>query len=259
MADFAPPTGPPPPRVPDGWKAVWNAQYQEYFYVNMYTKASQWDPPTEPAHHGEESGPPGYSSGPNDPMVSDNKRQFESNNPYGGGATGESDQEMAARLQREEQSRGVGHSQSGGYHDQGGSQYQQQPQYQQQYQQQYPQGGQHLEQDRGAKSGGLLGKLASKLSSKSSGGQHGHPQQGYGGGGYGQQGYGPQPGYGQGYGGHHPGMMGGPQYGRGGMMGGGYGGRGYGGGGYGQPPRRGGMGAGGAAALGVGGGLMGKF
>ena len=41
MADFAPPSGPPPPQVPQGWKAIWNEQYQEWFYVNLSTKQSQ--------------------------------------------------------------------------------------------------------------------------------------------------------------------------------------------------------------------------
>ena len=27
-----------------GWKAVWNNQYNEWFYVNIHTKASQWVP-----------------------------------------------------------------------------------------------------------------------------------------------------------------------------------------------------------------------
>lgn len=31
MADYAPPTGPPPPRVPEGWKAVFNDQYKEWY------------------------------------------------------------------------------------------------------------------------------------------------------------------------------------------------------------------------------------
>ena len=30
MADFLPPSGPPPPKVPEGWKAVWNEQYKEW-------------------------------------------------------------------------------------------------------------------------------------------------------------------------------------------------------------------------------------
>ena len=27
---YAAPTGPPPPKVPEGWKAVWNDQYKEW-------------------------------------------------------------------------------------------------------------------------------------------------------------------------------------------------------------------------------------
>ena len=41
MADFAPPQGPPPPKVPEGWTARWDANYSEWFYVNTYTKRSQ--------------------------------------------------------------------------------------------------------------------------------------------------------------------------------------------------------------------------
>jgi hypothetical protein len=183
---YAAPSGPPPPKVPEGWKAVWNDQYKEWFYVNLHTKASQWDKPTEPAlKPGEEAAPPGYSSGPNDPAVSDTKRPLESNNPYNNGGAGasETDEEMAHRLQNEEQHRSHGGpspmpgGQSDSYYGQN------------QGQGQYPQGGYQggpvpQSTDRGVKSGGLLGKLASKLSSKSSGG-HGYPQQQYGGG-YGQ-------------------------------------------------------------------------
>lgn len=31
MADFVSPSGPPPPKVPEGWKAQWNEQYKEWF------------------------------------------------------------------------------------------------------------------------------------------------------------------------------------------------------------------------------------
>lgn len=30
MADFMPPSGPPPPKVPEGWKALWNDAYKEW-------------------------------------------------------------------------------------------------------------------------------------------------------------------------------------------------------------------------------------
>ena len=31
MSDFIPPTGPPPPKVPEGWKVQWNDQYSEWY------------------------------------------------------------------------------------------------------------------------------------------------------------------------------------------------------------------------------------
>lgn len=31
MADFMSPSGPPPPKVPEGWKAQWNDQYKEWY------------------------------------------------------------------------------------------------------------------------------------------------------------------------------------------------------------------------------------
>ncbi|RMZ90849.1 hypothetical protein DV736_g1936, partial [Chaetothyriales sp. CBS 134916] len=112
MADFTPPGGPPPPKVPAGWKAVWNDQYKEWFYVNLHTKESTWDKPTTPAPHGDDGAPsgppPGYSSGPNDPVITgDTKRPLDSNDPYHSGNKpgGETDAQLAARLQAEENSK----------------------------------------------------------------------------------------------------------------------------------------------------------
>ena len=31
MADFVSPSGPPPPKVPEGYKAQWNEQYKEWY------------------------------------------------------------------------------------------------------------------------------------------------------------------------------------------------------------------------------------
>ncbi|KAK2629298.1 hypothetical protein QTJ16_000118 [Diplocarpon rosae] len=255
MSDFVPPSGPPPPKVPEGWKAQWNEQYSEWFFVNVYTKKSQWEKPTEPVfpppQDGAPSGPPpGYSGG------SQHQPQDMKHNPYESSMSPntESDAALAARLQAEEDQRARGiagsrgaqqdyqntplpgeYAQQAGYGQQGG--------YGQQ-QTQYPQEQPARDQK---KSGGFLGKLLSKASGSSGssggfGGMSGRPPQhggGYQQGGYGQQGY-PQQGYGQqGYGG-------------------GYGGGGYGGAGYSQAPKKsGGLGAGGAAALGVGGGLVG--
>ncbi|POS82316.1 hypothetical protein EPUL_005458, partial [Erysiphe pulchra] len=75
MSDnFAPPPGPPPtasPQVPEGYKAQWNEQYKEWFYVNIYTKKSQWEKPKEPAYPNTETSPPGPPPG----YTSDKKEQ----------------------------------------------------------------------------------------------------------------------------------------------------------------------------------------
>lgn len=287
MSDFTPPTGPPPPRVPEGWKAIWNAQYSEWFYVNTYTKASQWDKPTEPARDpnapvppsgpppsrspnpaaaaGNSDAPPGYSAGTTAPATAgaDIKRPLSSNNPYASN-TAESDEALARRLQEEENARhtsaGAGHATDRGASDTyygDPNAYPSAPNYGQQSQQQQSYGGQQqygqptlspgAEQQRG-KSGGFFSKLKDKIGNPP--GQSNRPM-GAPMMGYGAGGYPPQQ---QGYGGY-------PQQGYGGGYpqqgyGGGYPPQGY--GGYGQPvKKKGGMGAGGAAALGVGGGLLG--
>merc|ERR1712000_335012 len=106
MSDFVPPSGPPPPKVPEGWKAQWNEQYSEWFYVNIYTKKSQWDKPTEPVYPPPSDGappgaPPGYSGG-GQPQPTDTKH-----NPYESSMNPntESDAALAARLQAEEDQR----------------------------------------------------------------------------------------------------------------------------------------------------------
>ncbi|KAK4987605.1 WW domain-containing protein wwm1 [Elasticomyces elasticus] len=265
MADsFTPPSGPPPPKVPSGWKAQWNEQYGEWFYVNIYTKKSQWDRPTDPVYPpvegGAPAGPPPSYNPAHAQSVGPEKGGFGSNNPYGGPGAGGSihgadeDERLARKLQAEEEerarsqggptSKGAGdtyYGQSQGAYGAGHTA----PVYGQQQlpvssydSQQLPPRGQD------AKKGGLFSKLLGKASGSSQ-----SPQQQYGGGGYGQQ-----PQYG------HP-QYGQPQYGYGQPQGmGGYGG------GYPQqqymqqqPGRKagGGMGVGGAAALGVGGGLLG--
>lgn len=292
MSDFAPPSHPPPPQgLPLGWKAIWNAQYSEWFYVNTYTKESQWDKPTQPAVDpnapkapsgpppsrspnpaASSDAPPTYSAGSTVPATagSDIKRPLSSNNPYVSN-TKESDEELARRLQEQENARhtsaGAGHATERGqsdnyyndpnaypsapsYNQQGGQQqsYGGQQQYGQQSQQALSPGS---EQARGKSGGGFFSKLKDKIGAPQ-GGQRpmGAPMMGYGAGGYPpqQQGYGGYPQ--QGYGGY-------PQQGYGGYPQQGYGG------GYGQQPmmmqqkKKGGLGAGGAAALGVGGGLIG--
>ncbi|KAF4969395.1 hypothetical protein FSARC_3377 [Fusarium sarcochroum] len=295
MADFAPPVGPPPPKAPEvpaGWAVRWNDQYKEWFYVNIYTKQSQWDKPTSPvfpADDGAPGGPPpGYQQG-NAPVPTDTKK-----NPYEdhldhsamGGPSHDEDARLAAKLQAEEDARArggpggpdipAGYGASSSPYPQSNSPY---PQNNSSYSQQQGGGSYPAElppRDRGAKSGGFLGKLLGKgkqmaASHQGGGGAHG----GYGGsqGGYGggysqqQQYYGQQP---QGYPGQGPPMGYGaqPHYGGGYGAPGGYGGygggQGYGGGGGGggfggggRKPGGGGMGMMGGAALGAGAGLLG--
>ncbi|KAK1820318.1 WW domain-containing protein wwm1 [Friedmanniomyces endolithicus] len=268
MADFAPPPGPPPPQVPAGWKAVYNAQYKEWFYVNTHTKASQWDRPTTPVYAAGDSPPPGAPPGyahSTSAAAGPEKGGYGTNNPYGstGGSSTAEDERLARQLQAQEDARVHGGSGSAtsrgaldGTYGSGQPAAYGQPAYGQQSspygQQSSPYGG-GAQQDlpvREEKSKGLFGKLAGKLTGGgASGGRPqqgyggyppqqqgygGYPpqqQQGYGGGGYGG-GYGPQPGYGpqQGYG---------PQYQQQ------------------QQPARSGMGAGGGALLGAGAGLVG--
>ncbi|CCD24297.1 Wwm1p NDAI_0C06380 [Naumovozyma dairenensis CBS 421] len=56
------------PKVPSGWKAIFDDEYQTWFYVDLSTKKSQWDEPkgtTWPSREAQRpSGPPpppGYS------------------------------------------------------------------------------------------------------------------------------------------------------------------------------------------------------
>ena len=234
---------------PAGWKAVWNSQYNEWFYVNIRTKQSQWDKPTEADYGGSDASPLGAPPGYDHNSSVNTGPEKGSNNPFHqspqhSGVMSE-DERLARELQAQEEQRAKTGSRgaSDGY-------YGQTPSY----------GGQQSQSSSGQQSlppreekKGFLSKLGSKISGGSSpkyGG--GYPAQSYGqpayggGGGYGQPGYG-----GGGYG--QPGY-GAPGYGYGpppGAYGGGYGG---------YPPQRrqgGGLGAGGGAALGLGGGLLG--
>ncbi|RAL66584.1 hypothetical protein DID88_006274 [Monilinia fructigena] len=85
------------------YKAVWNTEYREWFYVNIYTKKSTWEKPTEPVYPSDDSAPagppPGYSGG-SSTYPSDTK-----NNPYDSNPNTESDAELARRLQAEEDAR----------------------------------------------------------------------------------------------------------------------------------------------------------
>jgi hypothetical protein len=224
------------------------------FYVNTFTKKSQWDKPTEPARppppaDGSPAGPPpSYTQG-DKPAPTDTKK-----NPYEN--TDDEDAKLARRLQEEEEARarGAGPGAAASYAAGAGSSSGPSP---------FPEQLPPRQDDRdGGKSRGLLGKLfGGKKTGGSSGypgGGYGQPQPGYGNQQYGQQPYGgypPQGGYGNyppqgGYyqqgppqGGYYGGGGGYPQQQQG------YGGR--------QGKSGGGMGAAGGAALGLGAGLVG--
>ncbi|KOS40241.1 hypothetical protein ACN38_g8880 [Penicillium nordicum] len=270
---FAPPSGPPPPSVPEGWKAQYDDRYHAWFYVDLATGKSQWDRPEAPPPRGDgnfptDSLPPSYSNaGPGDPAAlasaGDQKQHMGSNNPYNpstntgpGNASPhmiDEDARLAAKLQAEEDARAGTRGTGAGPGDRGASSdyYNNASRPQSTGLGGYAAGSaSHSpmpEQEQKRSKGGFLSKLMGKSSSSrpsrpqqqyASYTQQGPPPGAYyGGGGYPPQ-HGPQPGYGGGYGGY-------PQQG------------GY----YQQQPLRrqggGGMGTAGAAALGVGGGLLG--
>lgn len=280
MSDYAPPTGPPPPKAPEvpaGWAARWNDQYKEWFYVNIYTKKSQWDKPTSPVFPDGDappSGPPPGYDGHNAPRTSDAKT-----NPYGdqsnnfGGSPSRQTQEdedarLAAKMQAEENARARSASSNPpGYNNYSGGaadSYRQQSTSPYPPPQSSPYGTPQPQQQQG-ESRGLLGKLTSKIAGKSPGGFPGAPGAGsYGGYGPPQQQYGAPPapygqapspyggapaayggGYAPGYGAPPPAPYGQPAYG------------------YQQPQQQpakksgGGLGLAGGAALGLAGGVVG--
>ncbi|KAK5661494.1 hypothetical protein OQA88_11398 [Cercophora sp. LCS_1] len=287
MADFEAPQGPPPPKVPEGWVARWNDQYKEWFYVNTYTKKSQWEKPAEPAKPpGDEAPfgpPPSYTPG-DKPAPADTKANPYDTQPQTSGAgpsgsTEDEDAKLARQLQAEEDARARGSY--GGTPTGAAAAYANTPppQGSSAYPSQLP----PRPNDLADKGKGLLGKLFGGKKPSGSGshgsgglgglggllGSGGHGSHGgypgghapYGQPAYGQQGYG-APGYGQGYppqGGYYGGQPGyypqQPGYG-------GYPQQQYGGyGAHGKPHKSGGMGAAGAmaggAALGIGAGLVG--
>lgn len=228
MADFAPPPvspppnptsnskltpqGPPPPKVPEGWKAVWNDQYHEWFFVNIYTKQSTWEKPTSAVYPSGEAppggAPPAYIGGAaSHPTGASEKSSFSSNNPYGSQQPGiSSDEKLARKLQEEEQAR-AGHGDRGASNDYYGasqsqsgyggapqSGYPQPGGYSQQQQYQSPATPSYADDKSQSKGKGLLGKLLGKSSHSSSSHQ---PAYGGGGGYYPQQQgmYQQQPGY----------------------------------------------------------------
>lgn len=52
-----------PPKVPEGWKAVFDDEYQTYFFVNLSNGKSQWEEPKGTSWN-TESPPPYKESRP---------------------------------------------------------------------------------------------------------------------------------------------------------------------------------------------------
>ncbi|KAJ5304613.1 Dolichyl-phosphate beta-glucosyltransferase [Penicillium atrosanguineum] len=272
MSSFNPPPGPPPPSVPEGWKAQYDERYQTWFYVNIATGKSQWDPPQAPTPSADgpapSEPPPSYNqTGPADPamaaVMGDKKQSMASNNPYNPSNASQSraspsmideDARLAAKLQAEEDAHG-GRGGSRGPIPGAAADYYSDPSRPQSAGAGYSPGpsSQSPMPEQKRSKGGFLSKLMGKSSGSSSRPsqpqyasypqqQQQQQQQQQPGGYYNSypQQPAPRPGYGypqQGYGGYPP--QGGyyPQQ---------------------QPPRKsGGMGTAGAAALGVGGGLVG--
>lgn len=230
------------------------------FYVNTFTKKSQWDKPTEPARPPEDEAPagppPSYTPG-DKPAPTDTKK-----NPFTNNDEESEDAKLARKLQAEEDAKARGSSSAAGgaaasYMAGGGSSSSPAP-----YPNQLPP--RPGSSNSAEKSRGLLGKIfgggKNKISSHQQGGAY------PGGMGYGQPAYGAPSPYGQpGYGGYPPQQ---PAYGGYPPPGAGYGGYppqgAYGGypppqQAYGRPGRTGGggMGAMGGAALGGAAGLVG--
>ncbi|KAJ5655642.1 hypothetical protein N7507_007592 [Penicillium longicatenatum] len=257
-ASFTPPSGPPPPSVPEGWKAQYDDRYQAWYYVNLATGKSQWERPETSAPStdgGSHEPPPSYdNTNSADPAAlanaGDKKRPLASNNPYNPTSSShgtanliDDDARLAAKLQAEEDARASSGSRGPGtpgaaadfYNGQSASQstgsYASEP----------IGGGSAPEQK--SRSRGFLSKLMGKSSSSSRPPQ---PQPQY-------ASYPQQPPPNAGYYGRYPQQQA-PGYG---YPAPGYGGYPPQGGYYQQPQQKHGMGTAGAAALGVGGGLLG--
>jgi len=72
--DYAAPSHPPPPRVPDGWAVRWDDNYHRFYYVNLATKASQWDVPEGTVFSDD---PPSYQHSITPPRTPDPSRRAE--------------------------------------------------------------------------------------------------------------------------------------------------------------------------------------
>lgn len=221
MGNYNAPSHPPPPKVPEGWKSIWDDRYSEYFYVNLNTSESTWERPTQPAYATDDTVP-------QDRSLLGRSRRSEDR---------ETDEQMARRLQRDERNsrNNGGNRERGEAH----SYYSGEPVSHGPLDQEGIHNGSPGQGSRGMSGSGLRAKIREKINSGGAPRQYHPPSQGY-----------------TGYGGPPPPMyMGGPvyapppqPYGYGMhpqpmyMQ---------------QPMRRQGLGPGGGAALGLGGGLLG--
>jgi hypothetical protein len=227
------------------------------FYVNIYSKKSQWERPTQPVFPADRDSPPpgappGYMGG-NNPYsnVSDKKiNPYDDHRSSGSSSPNniEEDARLAARLQAEENARA--HTRGNAMQD-----YANTPLPPMSSPAQLP----PREEKRG-----LFSKLLGKSHSQPQHGHGGYPQHGYPEHGYLEHGHHEHGHHGHGHAEHGHGAY--PQHGYGGYppqgVYGGYPPQGYGGyGGYAhEPPRRtggGGLGMAGGAALGLGAGVLG--
>ncbi|CAD6626139.1 BAH_G0016630.mRNA.1.CDS.1 [Saccharomyces cerevisiae] len=51
-----------PPQVPSGWKAVFDDEYQTWYYVDLSTNSSQWEPPRGTTWPRPKGPPPGVNN-----------------------------------------------------------------------------------------------------------------------------------------------------------------------------------------------------
>jgi hypothetical protein len=108
------------------------AEYKEWFFVNIYTKKSQWDKPTEPVYppgenpDGPSDAPPSYNHDEAKPVAAE-KTGLSTNNPYAmHGAVGASsaqditeDEKLARKLQEEENAKLGNRGESDAYYGAG--------------------------------------------------------------------------------------------------------------------------------------------
>ncbi|KAK8107723.1 uncharacterized protein PG998_009736 [Apiospora kogelbergensis] len=166
MADFDAPSGPPPPKVPEGWVARWNEQYKE----------CQRPPAVDPNSEAPMGPPPGYTPGSTLAPSDSKTNPFVNNSTKPGGPAESEDERLARQLQEEENARAGASSRGPPYPDQ------------------LPPRPGDSDRGNGDKSRGLLGKIFGGNKNKQNQqypGQGGYPQQQQGG--YGSPG--PQQGY----------------------------------------------------------------